>query len=47
MTKIIYTEQVLNRMLELGYKEQVNQILKTGEHKQRKFANYVVMYEKK
>lgn len=43
MCKIIYAEDTLNYMLREGKKSEVDRIIKTGEHKNRKSVNYVVL----
>lgn len=40
---IAYSEKVLNRMLQQGRKEEVNEIVQKGIHRNREFGNYVII----
>lgn len=40
---IIYTEEVLNLMLQRGLKSEVSRILEKGIHRNRDCGNYVIV----
>ncbi len=47
MTKVIYTQKVLEMMFEARRSDEVNGILKNGVHRNRKCGNYVILEEKR